>query len=124
MSRIAIDAPQFLALIPCERTSKNEETGQWNIHGTFDQMQLEKYPALVPQFYVYIAVGKGGSSKQKETVNLALISPTGQIVIQSLIYDQLEYGPDRGIGTDPACRDFPNHGQLHVAAFRRGLRSG
>jgi hypothetical protein len=107
MSRITPGVPQFLALIPCERTSKNEETGQWNIHGTFEQMHLETYPALVPQFDVYVAVGKGSSSKLKETVNLALISPAGQIIMQTLILIDWNTGPIAELGQT-----------LHAVIFR------
>src|ERR1051325_3827394 len=97
MSRIS-QPPRCLALIPCQSAALDPATGLWNIRGTFGAMFLETFPALVPEIFVYMALGKG--SADKNVLNLAINSPSGDMLGGAIV--QVGWGDT--FATEHCCR--------------------
>jgi len=90
--------PKCLALIVCQKTDLDPQTGQWSIIGTFAGMTLEKYPAMYPEFHVYYALAK--SDNIQDVIHLDVIAPDGKPTSQNLTvvkWDHDAEGVEQGV---------------------------
>jgi hypothetical protein len=110
--------PKCLALLPCESASR--DGGVWSVRSIFDEMELDQpLPSIVPKFDVFMDVARGDADK--ETVYLALVSPDGQIIMQSHISIEWNNTPHTAYSQTFHAVLFRKAGDYTLRLFVEGL---
>jgi hypothetical protein len=120
MSRIGRDIPRFIALLACESATKDPASGLWSVKNIFDVMELETFPILVTKFDVYLSLGRGKGSGDKQRVYLALLSPVGEIITQTHLFIEWSDAPQAEFGQTLHDVIFPKAGTYTLRLFVEG----
>jgi hypothetical protein len=84
MSRItnAIDSNEsyLTALIFCEKVITDKESGTTTLISTFDILEMPAFPAVMPNFLMYVAVARGQSAENE--FYLGISAPGGDLVMR------------------------------------------
>lgn len=81
-SLVQADAPQCLAMLVCERTIEERDTGIKSAICIFDGILLARFPGTFARVRAFVQITKG--QRATEEFRLTVISPSGKTIVDPI----------------------------------------